>query len=80
MANHFHINHSHLSRLFKRETGENFLEYVTRMKMSRAKELLDKSNRTVEEIAEQIGYEKGYFHKIFKKVTGVTPNEYRTYY
>lgn len=50
------------------------------MKMSRAKELLDKSNRTVEEIAEQIGYEKGYFHKIFKKVTGVTPNEYRTYY
>lgn len=77
VARRLHLNHSYLSRLFKKETGENFVDYTMRMKVKRAKELLDNTGKSVEEIAEMIGYESAYFYKIFKKATGVTPSEYR---
>ncbi|WP_165971885.1 helix-turn-helix domain-containing protein [Paenibacillus piri] len=77
-AEHLHLHPSYLSRLFKRETGENFVEYVTRMKMMRAKELLEITDKTVEEIAEMLGYEnKNYFGKLFKAHTGILPNAFR---
>ncbi|MEK8127920.1 helix-turn-helix domain-containing protein [Paenibacillus filicis] len=74
-----HLNPSYLSRLFKKETGENFVEYITKVKVEHAKELLDQTQLSVDEIAEKIGYEKNYFYKVFKKLTGMTPNHYRGY-
>ncbi|WP_079912755.1 helix-turn-helix domain-containing protein [Paenibacillus sp. 32352] len=78
-AAHLHLHPSYLSRLFKRETGENFVEYVTRMRMEKAKELLVMTDKTIEEIAELLGYDnKNYFGKLFKAQTGVVPNAYRS--
>lgn len=78
VAEFLHLNASYFSRLFKKETGETFIEYVTRMKMERAKEMLDQTACTVGEICEQLGYDnQSYFIKTFKAHSGVTPMEYR---
>ncbi|GAB2676704.1 AraC family transcriptional regulator [Paenibacillus thermoaerophilus] len=78
IAGHLHLNPSYFSRLFKKETGETFIEYVTRMKMERAKELLDQTNLSVNRICEMLGYDnQSYFIKTFKSATGHTPLEYR---
>lgn len=78
VADHLFMNSSYFSRLFKKETGETFIEYVTRMKMNRAKELLDQTNHSVGKICEMLGYDnQSYFIKIFKASVGVTPVEYR---
>ncbi|MGG1552933.1 response regulator transcription factor [Paenibacillus ferrarius] len=77
-AEHLHLHPSYLSRLFKRETGEGFIEYVTRMKMEKARELLEITDKSVEQIADMLGYEnKNYFGKLFKAHTGFVPNAYR---
>ncbi|MDB5084488.1 MAG: hypothetical protein JWN30_1374 [Bacilli bacterium] len=77
VAAYLHLNSSYFSRLFKKETGENFIEYVTRMKMEKAKELLSDPNKTIEAIAQQLGYEnKGYFVKLFKTHFGVIPSQF----
>ncbi|NQX69475.1 helix-turn-helix domain-containing protein [Paenibacillus alba] len=77
-AAHLHLHPSYLSRLFKKETGENFIEYVTRMKMEKAKELLEITDKTVEQISDMLGYEnKNYFGKLFKAHTGFVPNVFR---
>lgn len=77
VAKHLHLNTSYFSRLFKKETGENFVEYVTRLKMEKAKELIDQSGLTVEEVSSTLGYDnKSYFLKCFKTYTGLTPSEY----
>jgi len=78
VADHLFLNSSYFSRLFKKETGETFIEYVTRMKMNRAKELLDQTSHPVGKICEMLGYDnQSYFIKIFKSSVGVTPVEYR---
>ncbi|MCR8633991.1 response regulator transcription factor [Paenibacillus radicis (ex Xue et al. 2023)] len=78
VADHLFLNSSYFSRLFKKETGETFIEYVTRMKMIRAKELLDQTSHPVGKICEMLGYDnQSYFIKIFKASEGVTPVEYR---
>ncbi|GGG17342.1 helix-turn-helix domain-containing protein [Paenibacillus aceti] len=78
MAQRINLNSSHFSRMFKDETGENFISFVTRVKMERAQELLDQSDLTVHEIAEQLGYEHtSYFIKLFRNYSGHSPNEQR---
>ncbi|THF84466.1 helix-turn-helix domain-containing protein [Cohnella fermenti] len=78
VADLLHINSSYFSRLFKKETGHNFIHYVTLAKMERAKELLAHKTVSVEEVADRLGYEnKSYFTKLFKKHCGTTPGEYR---
>lgn len=67
-----------LSSLFKKETGQNFLDYVTGLRMAKAKELLRGTTMKIYEIAEAVGYKDlQHFGKLFKKRTGVTPKEYR---
>lgn len=72
------ISPYYFSKLFKEETGKNFVEYVTEIRMSRAKELLTKSDMSMKEICSEIGYaDPNYFSRIFKKNTGQTPTEYK---
>ncbi|CAG7644781.1 HTH-type transcriptional activator RhaR [Paenibacillus solanacearum] len=77
-ARHVHVHPSHLSEVFKKETGMTFGDYVTRQRMRRAMEILSVSPAKVSEVAAEVGYEDvKYFGQIFKKYTGKTPSEYR---
>lgn len=72
------ISPYYFSKLFKEETGSNFVECVTNLRMERAKQLLTEENLSMKEICAQVGYsDPNYFSRIFKKNAGVTPTEYR---
>ncbi|MBO5550565.1 MAG: AraC family transcriptional regulator, partial [Lachnospiraceae bacterium] len=68
----------YFTRLFKEETGETFLEYLTGFRMDKAKELMKDPDISVKDICTQVGYtDPNYFSRIFKKTVGKTPTEYR---
>lgn len=72
------ISSYYLSRLFKEETGENFIDYLTNLRIEKAKELLSTTQYSMKEICSMSGYsDPNYFSKTFKKNVGVTPTEYR---
>ena len=74
-----HLSPSYFSKLFKREMGENFSTYILNTRIEQAKLLLQTTDKKAYEIAEAVGiYDPVYFSKIFKKVTGVKPKEYRS--
>lgn len=78
VSEHLHLNSSYFSRMYKKETGEGFVEYVTRVKMDKALELLDNSGNSVEQIAYELGFDsKGYFLKTFKRFYGLSPKSYK---
>lgn len=78
VAKHVHIHPSHLSELFKKETGNTFSDYITKQRMKRASQLLSTTTLKINEIATTIGYaDIKYFSQLFKKETGITPSEYR---
>ena len=78
VAKLFHYNEKYLGRLFKKETGQTFKEYINNKRIQTAKQLLKNTNLTVTEIAIQTGYNNvTYFNRIFKKAKGVTPTAYR---
>lgn len=79
VAKHVHLNPNHFSEVFKRETGQTYIEFVTRTRMDRAKRLLDESPIKVSEVAGRVGYaDMKYFSQLFKRSTGFTPSEYRS--
>ncbi|MEM5593801.1 helix-turn-helix transcriptional regulator [Niallia circulans] len=79
ISSYLFLNPSYFSRLFKKEVGETFVEYVTRMKINRAKELLEQTDESVGKICERLGYDnQSYFIKLFKTYAGTTPIEYRS--
>lgn len=68
----------YFTRLFKEETGETFLEYLTSFRIDKAKELMKDPDISVKDICSQVGYaDPNYFSRIFKKTVGKTPTEYR---
>jgi len=72
------MSESYFSHSFKKEVGINFTDYVNRVRIEKAVELLEKSNLKVNEIADQVGiYNTNYFSTLFKKKTGKSPNQYR---
>jgi two-component system, response regulator YesN len=78
MAQKHNISVKYLSRTFKNVTGRNFSDYLFEIRINKAKQLLEDTKFTVHEIAISVGYgDPQYFHRIFKKHYGVTPNEYR---
>ncbi|MEX1031085.1 MAG: AraC family transcriptional regulator [Paenibacillaceae bacterium] len=66
-----------LSKLFKHIVGVNFIDYITELRLDKAKELLRESDFKINDIAEEVGYQQRYFNRIFKKQVGVTPSQYR---
>lgn len=78
ICNHLNISSSYFSRIFKTETNETFMQYLTKVRMEKAKDLLMNSDYKVYEISEKVGYEDPhYFSYNFKKKTGVKPTQYR---
>ncbi len=74
----FYVSPVYLSRLFKRKTGTNFVEYLTALRMEKAKIFLADSNLKVYNVAEMVGYENPrYFARLFRESTGYVPQEYR---
>ncbi|MDK2808903.1 MAG: two-component system, response regulator YesN [Clostridiales bacterium] len=72
------ISPYYFSKLFKEEEGENFIDYLTSLRIERAKELLHDSEGSIKEICSEVGYsDPNYFSRIFKKVVGYTPTDYR---
>lgn len=75
------FNPAYFSTLFKKETGERFLEYLASVRVAAAKQLLTDSGKAVAVVAEETGYgDVKYFCKQFKKATGLSPQEYRKMY
>lgn len=69
---------NYFSSLFKKEIGQSTVNYITNLRISKAKELLEKTDKSVVGIAELIGYnDSNYFFRVFKKNAGVTPQQYR---
>jgi two-component system, response regulator YesN len=74
-----YIAHSptYLSKLYKRKTGKSLSLYITEQRMNQGKTLLINTNKKIYEIAAEIGYEQQYFIRYFKKMYGITPQQYR---
>ncbi|ADL34426.1 transcriptional regulator AraC family [Butyrivibrio proteoclasticus B316] len=69
---------SHLSKVFKKETGGTMTEYIALMRCKKAAGLLKKTDLPVQEISSYVGYsDNNYFVKVFKKIYDLTPSEYR---
>ncbi len=78
LCEQFQINVSYCCELFRREAQTTFTQYIARLRMEHACELLSNSNFSIEQICERTGYnDYFYFNKVFKKNIGCTPAEYR---
>lgn len=72
------ISPYYFSKIFKENTGENFIEYLTNIRIDKAKELLGTTEYSMKEICSMVGYsDPNYFSRSFKKNVGVTPTEYK---
>jgi two-component system, response regulator YesN len=78
VANHIHISRNYFSILFKKFYNQNFIDYVIDLRINRAKRLLQHTSLKVYEIADQSGFKDvKYFSKLFKKMTGHSPGDFR---
>jgi two-component system, response regulator YesN len=78
ICKHLQLSTSYFSQIFKTHTKETFIEYVTRIRVEKAMELIKSTGLKTYEIANQVGYvDSHYFSMIFKKAVGLTPTEYR---
>lgn len=77
-AQQYYLNKEYLSKLFKDEFGYSIYEYVLKIRMEKAKELLAEPTARIGDISEHLGYhDHNYFSKAFKTYFGLTPSEYR---
>lgn len=71
------ISSYYFSKVFKEETGENFIDYLTKLRIEAAKKLLKTTDKSMKEISAEVGYtDPNYFSRNFKKYTGKTPTDY----
>lgn len=77
IAEQVNISPQYFSKLIKKTTGFNFIDWLSMLRVKKAKELLTNSNLTVKEVCFMVGYkDPNYFSRIFKKRIGITPSEY----
>lgn len=78
VAQFCNVRPEYLSRIFKEETGVRFVDFLTNFRISMAKRMLISGSYRIAEVAETVGFsDQKYFQKVFKKVCGVTPSEYK---
>ena len=78
IASYVYLSTSYASRVFKKVKGISIVEYLSQVRIEKAKQLLENPHYQIEEIAENVGYtDAGYFTKVFRKHEGVTPSQYR---
>ena len=80
-AEYVKLSPNYVSTIFKKETGVSFLEYLTTARLDAATEMLRKTDMSINEIAEKVGYaDVKYFSKLCRKTLGMKPSEYRKLY
>lgn len=78
LGTHLGFNPTYFSSLFKKETGTSFVEYLIKVRMEKAKDLLKDPDLKVQDVCLMVGYnDVRYFRKLFIQNTGLSPNEYR---
>ncbi len=78
IASLFYLNRSYLSQLFKKKTGEKFVNYLNNIRIEKAKELLTQTDKDISSVARSVGYDNTkYFFRVFKKKVGTSPELYR---
>ena len=79
VADQVGLSSSHFSTTFKQETGKSFVEFLTSVRMDKAKEMLCFTDMKASQISYEVGYkDPHYFSYLFKKTQGCTPSEYRS--
>lgn len=80
IASAFGYSEAYFCKLFKQNFGKNFVTYLTEYRVERAKRLLSDLSSNVKEIGQQVGYaDSNYFTKVFRRITGMSPSEYRAH-
>ena len=78
VAEHTFVSTYYISRMFKREMGKNFVDFLNEIRMEKAKEMLKDVRFKTYEVAEKVGIcDAHYFSRLFKKYAGITPTEFR---
>ncbi len=78
ISRYVNMNPSYFSRMFKQKTGENLSSYIHKLRIEKAKDLIENSSMKISDIGEKLGFDSpGYFATYFKKATGCTPQGYR---
>ncbi|HEX2945173.1 MAG TPA: response regulator [Clostridia bacterium] len=78
ISDEIYLSPNYISHIFREETGETITQYITKVRMEKAKELLRSSDVKILEIAEYLGFENAhYFSTVFKKYTGIHPQKFR---
>ncbi|MDF2877451.1 MAG: AraC family transcriptional regulator [Clostridia bacterium] len=81
IAEQFYISPFYLSKIFKKSTNLSIVEYINSLRIREAKELLEKSQTKIADIAEKVGFSSSsHFSRTFKLVTGLSPQQYKKYY
>ena len=77
LAQHVHVHPNYLCAIFKKDVGMTVLEYLSRIRVERARELLGRKKLSVDQIAEQCGFRSvSTFQRTFKAYTGTTPSKF----
>jgi len=80
LGEYVHLNPSYLSRLYKQITGTGLSDFISEQRLQKAKTLLCMGDMKIHDIAFELGYNSGIaFTRFFKKMTGMTPQEFRDF-
>ncbi len=78
LADLVEVSKSYLCYIFKKETGKTITDYYNEIRIREAEKFLQETNRSVKQICSEIGFtDQNYFSRLFKKVVGISPLQYR---
>jgi ABC-type sugar transport system substrate-binding protein/AraC-like DNA-binding protein len=78
MSDELHLHKNYICKIIKEATGKTFVELVNEIRFKVAKQMLETTDKSIETISEEIGYNNpNYFYKLFKSIYGITPGKYR---